>query len=100
MKKTTPILLLLVSVMAGRQVGGRAGRQAGRQADKIQVGLRIFKIVYRFNYSGFYFVYYHCSVTTELELHFNHLLSSKAYFKVCFEVRKFSCCCFHVIPYY
>ena len=31
-------------------------RQAGRQM-KIQVELEIFKILYRLNYSGFYFVY-------------------------------------------
>ena len=35
----------------GRQV------QAGRQADEIQVEFEIFKILYRLNYSGCYFVY-------------------------------------------
>ena len=55
----------------GRRVGRQAGRQAGgragsRQADKIRVSLEFFKILYRLNYSGFYFVYYHCNVTTVL----------------------------------
>ena len=62
---------------------------AGRPADKIQVDFEILKILYRLNYSGFYFVYYHCNIATVLVLHFNRLLSSKAYFKVCFEVQKF-----------
>ena len=35
---------------------GSYGRQAGKQADKIWVGLEIFKILYRLNYSGIYFV--------------------------------------------
>ena len=55
-----------------------------------------FKIFYRLNYSGFYFVYNHCDVATVLQLHFSQLLLSKAYFKVRFEVQKiwqpfFSC---------
>ena len=33
-----------------------AGRQADRQADKVRVGLEIFKILYRLNYLGLYFV--------------------------------------------
>ena len=47
---------------AGRQVGGWVGRQAGlgrqvgRQTDKMRVGLKIFKILYRLNYLGFYFL--------------------------------------------
>ena len=58
--------------------------------------LEIFKILYRLNYSAFYFVQYYHNVTTVLELHFSRLLSSKAYFKVCFEMGKiwlpfFSC---------
>ena len=52
------------------------------------VGFEIFKIHYRLNYSGFYFVCYHSNVITVLELHFSWLLSSKAYFKVCFKCRK------------
>ena len=36
---------------AGRQ---QAGRQAGRQADEIQMGLKIFKILYELNYLGLY----------------------------------------------
>ena len=70
----------------------------GRQADEILVEFEIFKILYRLNYLGISFVYYHCKVTTILELHFCQLLSSKAYFKVCFEVQKFSCHFFMSIP--
>ena len=73
-EKIDPILLLLVGLMAGRQ------------ADEIWVEFKIIKILYRFNYSGIYFVEYHCNVTTVLELHFSRLLSSNAYFKLCFEV--------------
>ena len=76
--------------MAGRQAGRQAESQGSRLADKIQVGFKIFKIIYRLNYSGIYFVYYYCNLTTVLELHFNQLLSNKAYFKVCFEMQKFS----------
>ena len=78
-EKPGPILLQLVGIMVGRQ------------ADEIQVDFESFKILYRHNYSDF-----QCNVTTVLELHFSRLLSSKAYFKACFEVRKawlpfFSC---------
>ena len=59
-----------------------------------------FKIFYRLNYSGFYFVYYHGSVATVLELHFSQLLLSKAYFKVRFEVQKVWQHFFHVNLYY
>ena len=76
MRKTGPIPLLLVGLMEGRQ------------ADEIRLGFEIFKILYRLNYSGFYFVYYHCNVTTVIELHFSWLFSSTAYFKVCYEVEK------------
>ena len=31
------------------------GLTAGRQANEMRVGLEIFKILYRFKYSGFYF---------------------------------------------
>ena len=47
---------------------GSYGREGGRPADKIWVIFEIFKILYRLNYSGFYFVYYHCNITTVLEL--------------------------------
>ena len=73
-RKIGPIFLLLL------------GLTAGRLADKMWVGVKILKILYRLNYLGFYFVYYHCNVVTVLELHFSWLLSSKAYVKVCFEV--------------
>ena len=45
------------------------------------MGFKIFKILYRLNYLGFYFVYYHCNVTTVLELHFCRVLPSKVYAK-------------------
>ena len=80
MRNNWPTLLPLVGLMAGREVG--------RPADKIWVSFEILKILYRLNYLGFYFVYYHCNFATVLELHFSQLSSSKAYFKVCFEVRK------------
>ena len=76
-EKTGLILLPLVDVTTGRE-----GR--GRPADEMWVGFEIFKILYRLNYSSFYFICYHSNVTTVLELHFSRLLSSKAYFKVCF----------------
>ena len=66
-KKTDPILLPLV------------GFTAGREADEMQVGFEFFRILYRLNYSGFYFVCYHSNVTTVLELHFSGLLSSEVY---------------------
>ena len=69
-------------------ISGSYGREVGRPADEIRVSFEIFKILCRLNYSGGYFVYYHCNVNTVLELHFNQLLSCKAYFNVCFEVRK------------
>ena len=58
-----------------------AGSQAGKQNAG---GFEIFKTLYRLDYSGFYFAYYHNNVTTVLELHCSRLLPSKAYFKVCF----------------
>ena len=61
---------------------------AGRLADEMLVGLKIFKILYRLNYSGFYFVQYYRNAIAVLELHFSRLLSSKACFKVCLEVWK------------
>ena len=80
---------------------GSYGREAGgRPADEIQMGFKIFKILYKLNYLGYYFVYYHSNVTTVLELHFSWLLSSKAYFKVCFEVQKIQLPFLYVNPYY
>ena len=89
LEKTGPILPSLVGL-----------RQGGRAADRMWVGFKIFKILYRLNYSSFYFVYYHSNVTTVLELHFSQLSSSKAYFKVCFKCEKFGSHFFHVNPYY
>ena len=77
LRKTGPILLPLVGLAAGRE----AGRQADRLADEIQVGFEILQILYRLNYSGFNFVYYHCNVATVLERHFSRLFSSKAYLR-------------------
>ena len=43
--------------MAGGWVGGeQVGRQAGRQADEIWADFKIFKILYRVNYSDYYFI--------------------------------------------
>ena len=80
-KITGPILLPLVGLMAGRE--------AGQQMK--------YKIICRLNYSGFYFVNYHCNVTTVLKLHFSWLFSSKAYFKVSKEKLV---AIIHVNPYY
>ena len=52
---------------------------AGRPAYEIWMGFKIIKILYRLKPFGLLFVYYHCDVTTILELHFRQLLSSKAY---------------------
>ena len=86
-EKTDPIFLALVGLMAGRQ--------ASRQNVS---GFEIFKILYRLNYLGFYFVCYHSNVTTVLELHFSRLLSSKAYFKVCFKCKNSVAIFFMSIP--
>ena len=53
----------------------QGGREGGRSADEMRVGFEIFKILYRLNYSGFYFVCYHSNITTVLEWHFSRLLS-------------------------
>ena len=79
-QKTGHILLPLVGLTTGRE----GGREGGRLADEMRVGCKIFKILYRLNNLGFYFVCYHSNITIVLELHFSQLLSSKAYFKVCF----------------
>ena len=65
----------------------------------MHVGFEIFKILDRLNYLGFYFAYYHYNVTTVIELYFSWLFSSKAYFKVCFEVGKLGGH-IYVNPYY
>ena len=62
-RKTNPTLPPLVGLMAGRE--------GGRPANKRQVDFENFKILYRLNYVDFYFVYYHCNVTTVLELNFS-----------------------------
>ena len=53
-----------------------AGKEGGRLADEMWVSFGIFNILYRLNYWGFYFVYYHCNVSTIIELHFSQLFSS------------------------
>ena len=73
-----------------------ARRQAGLVADKMQVRFETFEILYRLKYLGFY----HCNVTTVLEIHFSWLLSSKVCYEVCFEVRKIWLPFFHVNPHY
>ena len=56
-RKTGPICLVLVGLMAGRQTGRQVGRQAGRLADKIRLDFEILKILYWLNYLDFYFDY-------------------------------------------
>ena len=89
-----------MGLTAGREGGREGGRDGGRLADEMQVGFENFKILYRLNYLGFYFVWYHSNVTTLLKLHFSQLLSSKAYFNVFFKCKKFSSHFFHVNSYY
>ena len=89
-RKTGPILLPLVSLMAARE--------GGSLADEMRMGFEIFKILYRLNYSCFYFDCYHSDVTTLLEVYFSRLLSSKTYFKVYFKCKKFSSHFFMLIP--
>ena len=74
-EKTSPILLLLVGLTYAITYVRVAGRQTKPG------GIETFKILYRLNSSGIYFVY-HCNITTVIELHFSQLLPSKAYFKV------------------
>ena len=72
----------------GLTAGREAGRQGGRPADEIRVDFEVSKLLYRLNYSEFYFVKYHCNFTTVLELHSFGFCQVKVYFKMCFEVRK------------
>ena len=65
------------------------GRQAGSQAKKIQVGLKIFKILYSILYQWYILLQYYYSITTVLKLHFCKLLYIKDCFKVCLEMQKF-----------
>ena len=59
-------------------------------SDEIWVEFEILKILYSLNYSSIYFVYYHCNVTTELELHFSQLLPSKAHLRCVLKCKIFS----------
>ena len=80
---------------------GSYGRLAGWLADEIRVDFKIFKILYRLNYSDFYFIYYCYNVIIVLSMHFNRFFSAKANFKVCIEAQKFLVTIFsHVNPYY
>ena len=72
-EKAGPILLLLVGCTAGRQAG-KSGWSLKFLNFSTHLTIRPF------------FAYYHCNVTTVLELHFSWFLTSTAYFKVCFEV--------------
>ena len=63
--------------------------EAGRPADKIQVGFEILKILYKLNYSGFYFAYYHCNIVTVLELHFSQILYIKLILRCVLKCEKF-----------
>ena len=66
--------------------GPMSERQGGRPADEIQVDFKILKLLYRLDYSDFYFVQYHCIFTAVLELHSANFCQVKVYFKVCFKV--------------
>ena len=79
-----PILPPQVGLTTKRQ-GGREGGQAGRRN---MGGFGNFKLLYRLNYSDFYFVWYHCNFTAVLNLHSVGFYQVKVYFKTCFEVRK------------
>ena len=83
---------------ASRSYGRQVGWQASRLTDKIRLDCEILKIFYRLNYLDFYFVYSSEMLLIVLEVHFSRLLASKAYFKVCFEVRKFRLSFFISIP--
>ena len=69
---------------ASGSYGTEGGTEAGRLADEMWVGFETFRILYRLNYLGSYCVCYHSNVTIVLEWHFSQLLSTNAYFKVCF----------------
>ena len=75
-KRTGPICLALVNVIAGRP------------ADEIWMDFKIFKTFHRLNYLDFYFVNISAMVLTVLEVHFSLLFSHRAYFRACFEVHK------------
>ena len=80
-KKTGSILLLLMGLTVGREAGRQASRQNTSEFRNYKNSLQV-KL-----FGLLYFIYYHCSVATAFELHFNQLLSSKAY-NMCFEVQK------------
>ena len=63
------------------------------------VRFEIFKILYRLNYSDFYFVYYHCNVTTVLKLHSVSFCQAKLTLRCIFSVN-FGRYFFHVNLYY
>ena len=86
---------------ASGSYGRLAGWLAGWLADEMEVDFEILKILYRLNYSDFYFVWYCYNVIIVLSMHFNWFFSAKANFKVCIEALKISVAIFfHVNPYY
>ena len=78
-----------------------AGWLAGWLADEMRVDFKIFKILYRLNYSDFYYVLYCYNVIIVLSMHFNWFFSTKAYSKVCIKAQNNSVAIFfHINPYY
>ena len=87
--------------LVGLTAGWPAGRPAGWLADEMGVDFEILKILYRLNYSDFYFVWYCYNVIIVLSMHFNWFFSAKANFTVCIAAQKISVTIFfHVNPYY
>ena len=80
--------------------GRLAGRQAGRPVDEIRLDFKIFTILYRLNYLDFYLVDNSVMLLIVLKVHFSLLFSYKAYFRVCFVVRKIRHHFFNVCLYY
>ena len=77
------------------------GLTAGWLADEMRVDFKIFKILYKLNYSDFYLVQYCYNVIMALSMHFNWFFSTKAYFKVCIKAQNNSVTIFfHINPYY
>ena len=79
--------------------GWEVGMLVGRLADKIQLDFEIFKILYRLD---FYFFDISEMLLIVLEVHFGLLFSNKAYFRVCFVMRKIIspfCCVVPTIRY-
>ena len=82
-EKTGPILPPMVGLTVGKQAGWKT------KYGWISKFLKLSS--YRLNCLDFCFVYCQCNVTIVLPMHFSWVFSSKAYFKACFVVQKFSC---------